>query len=195
MLTVSAACWNQGRETFLQFAAIPESVFIDGEVWRLFSAFLLHSDVRHFLSNALILGVFAYLLYGYFGPWIFPIACIVLGALVNLFSLLTYPPHTPLVGSSGIVYGMVGFWLTMFMLIERRLSVGRRLLHGFGVGLIVLVPSTLSPSVSYRSHLFGLVLGIALAVGYFSLRKEEIRERESYTSEPEPEEEPDFVAW
>ena len=47
-----------------------------------------------------------------------------------------------------------------------------------GVGLILLVPSALKATVSYRSHAIGLALGIGLAAVYFMANKHEIRAAE-----------------
>ena len=83
----------------------------------------------HFLSNAIPLALFSSLLYGYFGPSIFPGLMIVLGCFIHLITLLTYPSEVTLVGASGVVYCMAGFWLMLYVLIERRFSIGKRLLE------------------------------------------------------------------
>jgi rhomboid protease GluP len=179
MLFVSMLCWQEGREMQLRLAAVSERVFVEGEYWRLTTALLVHADMRHFLSNSILFVLFAYLLFGYYGFWIFPVAGFLLGSVVNYLSLLTYQPQNiSLVGASGMVYLMVGFWLTMYMLVERRLSVKRRILHGVGVGLIVLMPTAFDHAVSYRSHFLGVVMGIAFALLYFHVRKDWIRSAE-----------------
>lgn len=178
MLLISVLTWKEGNQLYVEWAGNPERVFEKGEYWRLVSALAVHSDFKHFLSNAVLFGLFSYLLFGYFGFWVYPLAAIVMGALTNYLALLTYAPQIRLVGSSGMVYWMAGFWLTMYMLIERRYSVKRRLLHGVGVGLILLMPSALKATVSYRSHAIGLALGISLAAIYFIVRKQDIRAAE-----------------
>ena len=112
------------------------------------------------------------------GFWVYPLLTLALGSLVNYLSLLTYPPGVRLVGSSGLVYLMAGFWLTMYILVERRITLGRRLLHGLGVGLIVLMPSAFQATVSYRTHAFGLAIGIVSAMAYFLFWKPAIRAAE-----------------
>ncbi len=179
MLVVSMLCWQEGRPMQLQLAAVSDRILVEGEYWRLMTALLVHADMRHFLSNAVLFVLFAYLLYGYYGFWIFPFASFLLGSFVNWLSLLTYQPQNiSLVGASGMVYLMVGFWLTMYMLVERRLTVKRRILHGVGVGLIVLMPTAFDHAVSYRSHFLGVVVGIAFALLYFYVRKDWIRAAE-----------------
>ncbi|MEJ2078184.1 MAG: hypothetical protein P8Z74_09295, partial [Acidobacteriota bacterium] len=82
----------------------------------------------------------------------------------------------------GMVYLMVGFWLTMYMLIERRLSVRRRIIHAVGVGLIVLMPTVLHQEVSYRTHAIGVVVGMLSALVYYRFARRRIQSVE--VSEP-----------
>lgn len=183
-LLVSVAAWDPARDLYRDWAAVPVKVLEGGEYWRLLTALAVHADMRHLLSNALLLAIFSYLLFGYFGFWAFPAGSLVLGAVVNYLSLLTYPPEIRLVGASGMIYGMAAFWLTMYMLIERRLTLRRRLMHGVGVGLVLLVPTALERAVSYRSHWIGLVLGVAFALIYFGCRRDWIRAQDVWEQVP-----------
>jgi len=177
VLFVSTIGWRD-PSLYAELAAIRDRVTGDGEYWRLWTGMLVHADLRHFLSNALLFGFFSYLLYGYFGFWVFPILVFAGGGLTSYLSLQTYPGHIRLVGASGIVYLMAAFWLTMYFLIERRFSLKRRFLHVLGVGLVVLMPTSLQPNVSYRTHAIGLAIGILLATATFWIHKEKIRSEE-----------------
>jgi len=188
VLFVSLLCW-ENPEVFRLLAASPDRVLDTGEYWRLFTAVAVHADFRHFLANALFFTFFSYLLYGYFGVWLYPVAVAVLGAITNYCALLTYPPTIQLVGASGVVYLMAGFWLTMYVCVERSRSLGKRLFHAIGVGLVVLIPTSLSPAVSYRTHAIGCAIGILAAVGYFHMRKSQIRALEILDLIPLEEEE------
>jgi rhomboid protease GluP len=150
-----------------------EDVVRNHEYWKLITAILVHADLSHLLSNAIPLTFFTYLLYGYFGTTVFPWFSLLGGALVNLISILTYPVGSQLVGASGLVYWMAGFWLTMFLLIERRYRLLNRIFRCLGFGLITLLPTSFDPSVSYRAHAIGFGLGILFATIYF-LRKKEV---------------------
>ena len=122
------------------------------------------------LSNAVLFSIFGYLLYGYFGFWVFPVGSFVLGTLVNYLSLSTYlPGDVGLVGASGMVYLMASFWLTMYLLLERRYPVGRRLIRALGVGLVVLMPGAFDHTISYRTHLIGAVAGLVAALVFFRI--------------------------
>ena len=155
-----------------------DAVFRSHEYWRLFTGILVHADMNHFLSNSLGLFLFGYLLHGYFGLRVYPVGVFALGILVNFVCIATYPPGTTLVGASGIVYLMAGFWLTLFVSTERRYSVPKRLLRALGFALVLLISSTFDPSVSHRTHAIGFVTGIISGLIYFFKSKEKIRAAE-----------------
>ena len=178
VLFLSILGWKEGESYYGVFAAVPERVFRDGEYWRLFTAMGIHADMTHFLSNAVFFGFFTYLLYGYFGFLIFPTLMLLLGGFVNYVSLLTYSEGIRLVGASGLVYLMAGFWLVMYVLIERRLPLRKRLLRSVGVGLVVFMPTALQPFVSYRTHAIGFAVGITAAIICFMIGKSSIRSAE-----------------
>ena len=183
ILLVSLLCWRD-PQLFRLLAAVPHQVMVEHEYWRLLTAIGVHADLRHFLSNAVVFIFFSYLLYGYFGFWIYPVSVVVLGSLTNYCSLLTYADNIHLVGASGVVYLMAGFWLTLYVLVQRTRSLPKRLMHAIGIGLIVLVPTNLSPEVSYRTHFIGCAIGVMAAIGYFQARKETIRSMETVEIEP-----------
>jgi len=185
VLWITLLSWKEGPEFSSRLAAIPEKVFQEKEYWRLWTAMAVHADLPHFALNALFFGFLSYVIYGYFGFWVYPIWSFLFGGLTNYLSLLTYPPRTQLVGSSGLVYLMAGFWLVMYVLVERRHKVNRRLLHAVGVALIVFLPTSLQEGISYRTHAIGFGLGTCLAVACFLWRKERIRSEEIIEREPD----------
>ncbi len=182
LLLVSLLCWRNPSLLNL-LAASRHQVVGEQEYWRLLTTTAIHADLTHFLSNALLFALFTFLLYGYFGFWMFPVTVVALGSLTNYLSLLTYPENTQLIGASGLVYLMAGFWLTAYVLVERTHPIKRRVLVAMGIALIVLVPSSLSARVSYRTHAIGCGLGVIVALGYFQARKEQIRSLETFQIE------------
>ena len=159
----SVIFWENKWNLAQWLPASGETVIHQHQYWRLLTGILVHSDFKHFLSNAVPLAFFGSLLYGYFGFGIFPCWMLALGCLIHLISIGTYPPEATLVGASGVVYCMAGFWLTLFVLIERRYSIPNRLMRSIGFFLIVFVPSTFEPTVSYRAHAIGFGCGILSA--------------------------------
>jgi membrane associated rhomboid family serine protease len=178
LFIVSGIYWTDAFGLASQLAAAPESVFDRGEYWRLFTAMGTHADFDHLLGNAIVFGVLSYLLYGYFGAIVYPILTLGFGAVVMGLSLATYPPLTILVGASGVTYLMAGFWLTLYLFVERRFTPAKRLLRAIGFGLIVLMPTVVEPAVSYRTHALGFGVGVVLGLTYFYVKKEQLRAAE-----------------
>jgi rhomboid protease GluP len=83
-----------------------------------------------------------------------------------------------LIGASGLVYWMAGFWLSMYLLVQRSVSGGTRVLRAVCLGLLVLLPTSFEPNVSYRSHAIGFGLGVVAALLYFWRNRESMRRAE-----------------
>jgi rhomboid protease GluP len=186
---ISLLAWRNGASLLPILAASSEAVLERREYWRLLTAIAVHADVLHALSNAIYLGAFAYLLFGYFGVWVFPVLSLAMAVLTNYFSLLTYSPNVALVGASGLVYWMAGFWLSMYLLVERSVGPGKRVLRAVCLALLVLFPTTVQANVSYRTHAIGVALGAVSALAYFQRNRRSIRMAE-VVEEEEPFDDP-----
>ncbi|MCB0387066.1 MAG: rhomboid family intramembrane serine protease, partial [Bdellovibrionales bacterium] len=169
MVVSSWAAWSD--PTLIEWgSAIGPNIVNGGELWRLVTAQFLHSDLGHLLSNGYMILILGFFVHSYFGWLVFPVAALIGGALVNLFTIMAYPPEARLLGASGVVYWLAGFWLVLFLLIERQRSWPQRLLRVAGVGLLILFPSEFQPKVSYLAHAWGFFLGVVFGSIYFVSR-------------------------
>lgn len=168
-------------------AVIPQRILQEGEIWRVFTAILIHADLGHFLSNALLLGIFGYFIYSFFGLWVFPFGCFIAGGIINFISALTYNPQIHLLGASGVVFFMVAFWLTMYFFLQRQLSLQKRILNTLAISLILMIPESFKVEVSYRTHAIGFFLGLILGAAYFMINKIKIRSHEVWEFEVDDE--------
>ena len=180
LLAVSALYWWGPPEFAAALPASGETVFGQGETWRLVTAIAAHADAIHLLSNAVFLTWLIYLSYGAFGPSLYPWSAVPLSALALAVTLEGYPPNIRVVGASGMLYLLAGAWLTLYVLVERRLSVAKRIVRVVGFFLVVLVPTSIRPEVSYRAHFIGLFFGICLGLAYFLARRDTIRAGERW---------------
>ena len=192
IMAISLLAWRNGAALLPTLAATSEGVLKQGEYWRLLTAIAVHGDVMHVLSNAILLTFFTYLLFGYFGFGVFPVMSLAMAGLTNYISLLTYPSEVSLIGASGLVYWMAGFWLSMYLLVERSVGPGKRVVRVVCLALLVLLPSTFQANVSYRTHAIGLGLGVVSALVYFQLNRESIRAAEVVELE-EPFDDPEEI--
>lgn len=169
--------WQQNQLSEL-LSSTRQQVFSQHQWWRLFTAPWVHGDLQHLLSNSYMLAFMVFFVHGYFGFWIYPVMSFFAAAVIQILALWTYEEQVRLVGASGLVYFLAGFWLSMYFLIERQKTLLSRFLRTVGVGLAVLFPTTFDPQVSYRAHGLGFILGVLLAGAYFLIKKKKIRSAE-----------------
>lgn len=137
-----------------------EKVYGEGEYWRLLSSLFVHGDLLHLLSNAFMFMVFGWLLRAYYGFRVFPVLTLGLGTAVNAAALALYEPRLRLIGASGMIYSMAALWLVLYVRFDKGRPPAFRILRAAGFVLVMLVPSTLDPSVSYLSHALGFIAGM-----------------------------------
>ena len=173
--------WNLPLGEYL--AANPEMVFQKGEYWRLFTSSFIHGDLRHFLSNSLMLGVMGYFVNYHYGKLIFPLLGFLAGIIINLIVIWDHPPQVSLVGASGIVHWLWGFWLVLYIPIQRNVPLFRRLMKVSVVGLFVLLPTEFNAQTSYYAHGVGLVLGVIMGLVYFLYNYKKLYSFEKWVEE------------
>ena len=105
----------------------------------------------------------------------FPFFGLLIGGLVNLAVLHTMQPQVGLIGVSGVVNWMGGAWLALAWLIDRRESKGRRILKVVAVTIILFIPDSFKPEVSYLSHFLGYFSGILSGIFYYIIFKKKIK--------------------
>lgn len=141
-----------------------------GQVWRLFTAMLMHASFMHFWMNFFALFTLAKVVERTVQRACVPLVFILTGALGNVFSVVLYPNVTS-VGASGGLMGLLGF-ITIAayfdrtryppryfrLMIEAIISVGLLGLFGFAF-------------IDNAGHLGGLVGGLLL--GWLCFRRNE----------------------
>lgn len=157
-LIFSMFYWEQNGAFTDLIAASANSVFEKGEYWRLFTSVFAHGDLDHFLSNMLMLSFLTYFVTAFYGIAAALFAFLA-GALINLGTLQWIGGDTALVGASGVVYYLWGFWLSLYVCIQKQLTLIGRFLRVGAIFLVLLIPTTYSPSTSYFAHYFGFVIG------------------------------------
>ncbi len=172
--------WQGSQAWTSLLPAINSKIFQHSEIWRAFTAILIHSDIEHLFSNMYMLWIFVFFIYGYFGFTVFPIVSFFAAAIVNIIAVRTYAPDIQLLGASGLVYLLGGFWLTLYWFIQRQYSWSNRLIRVSGITLMIFWPSTFVVTTSYRTHAIGFLAGVVMGGIYFWINKDKIRDKEVY---------------
>lgn len=174
MLFTSFIYLNNYFNAPLWMSATGESVFVHHEWWRAWTTLFAHGDLGHISGNLFLFFPFCYYLIAYFGYAFFPFIGFFAGGLVNLIVLQTMPVHVGLIGVSGVVNWMGGAWLTLGWLIDRRESAGRRILKIVAVTIVLFIPDSFKPEVSYLSHFLGYFAGVLSAIIYYYIFRKKI---------------------
>lgn len=167
-LLASMSYW-QNSKLGEQLWVSKQSVYLDHEYWRAWTAILVHSDLAHLLSNTPLLFFFGFYLRAFFTSLMFPMMAFGLGGIVNLLTIYQYEPHVRLIGASGMVYAMAAMWLVFYLRFDVRYTFLIRLMRAIAFTLIVMMPTSFVPQVSYLAHSIGYILGalVALFLSYF----------------------------
>jgi rhomboid protease GluP len=161
-------------------AATAESIFIKGEYWRLLTTTFTHANLEHLLSNSLMLYILTYFVTSFYGLVMSQVVAHIMGVFINLMVLYRLPMESTLVGISGVIYYLWGFWLILYILIDKTSGLARRLINVTGLFLILLIPTTYNPSTSYFAHYFGFAVGLIIGVIYYFLNAKKFSSYHEY---------------
>jgi rhomboid protease GluP len=141
---------------------------IEGEVWRLFTPIFMHSGFAHVLFNSFSLVLFGPALEQMLGRGKFLFVYLGAGMIANIATLILEPLTYTHVGSSGAIFGLFGYYISMIIFRKNMLSQqnSQIILTLSGLGLVM---TFLQPNINITAHLFGLLGGFLLgAVPYYN---------------------------
>ena len=153
LLVVEAINMLSGR-SLSQFGIYPRRL---STLPGIFTAPFIHGSLMHFLSNAVPLAIFSFLLlihgtlrFVFVSVWIMVVG----GGLVWLFGRQSM--H---IGASGVLYGYFAYLLVAGFLSKqfKLLLISLFVMFGYGGMIWGVLPS--SPYISWESHLFGALAG------------------------------------
>jgi rhomboid protease GluP len=156
-----------------------QTVVEQGELWRLFTTTFVHADLNHLLSNSLMLSLLVYFVSSFFGSFISIGLSFIVAMLTNYFVIDMN--SVSLVGASGVVYYLWGFWMILYIFIQRHLSIIQRVLRMGTVFLVLLVPTQFQPSTSYLAHYTGFAFGVIAGGMYYFIFKDKLHSAEVWS--------------
>lgn len=161
-------------EHFIDATGLVKPAVWQGEVWRLFTATLMHADLTHFWMNSVALLHFARIAESTVQRACVPLVFLITAPIGSVFSVVLYP-HTTSIGASGGLMGLLGF-ITAAAYFHRATyphKYFRQLIEGIlSVGLFGLLGFAF---IDNAAHLGGLVGGLLL--GWLVLRKQSQNEK------------------
>ncbi|MBG09442.1 MAG: hypothetical protein CME68_11840 [Halobacteriovoraceae bacterium] len=170
--------WQTFFDFNIHLEASHKEVLLKNKYWKAWTTTLIHSDVTHLLSNTSMLLFWGFMSTSYYGPLFYPFISFFMNGFLTILVLKLYPENTILLGSSGLVFFLGGHWITLYIFIDRKVSLPKRIFKAFGVALILFFPSTFSPSTSYLAHYVGLIGGFICGILHYFYKKNKFRAHE-----------------
>jgi rhomboid protease GluP len=148
------------REIFALLAGI-NLYIVEGEIWRLVTPIFVHSGFAHVLFNSFSLVLFAPTLERLLGKGKFLAVYLLTGISANLATLLLEPLTYIHVGSSGAIFGLFGFYLSIVMYRKDMLSRenSQTILT---IAVISVIMTFVQPNINITAHIFGLIAGFLI---------------------------------
>jgi rhomboid protease GluP len=139
---------------------------MEGEYWRLVTPIFMHGGFTHVIFNSFSLVLFGPALESMLGKGKFILVYLVSGILANVATLLLEPLTYVHVGSSGAIFGLFGYYISIILFRKHMLSQ-----QNSQIILIIcalsLIMTFIQPNINITAHIFGLLGGLLLgAISY-----------------------------
>jgi membrane associated rhomboid family serine protease len=154
------------EDLFYQLVQINSKIFVELEVWRLFTSMFLHGDVMHLFSNMIALLLFGTYIELNFSKFEFLLIYFISGLIGNMFSLYLLPFNVISLGASGAIFGLIGATLSL-VIAERDTPL---IMLGLFYVFYFLI-SSFSPGINYFAHIFGLLGGFSIGFAFKRKKK------------------------
>lgn len=141
---------------------------MEGEVWRLITPTFMHSGFAHMLFNSFSLILFGPALERMLGSGRFLFVYLLSGLIANVATLLLEPLTYTHVGSSGAIFGLFGYYISIIIFRKKMMSQQNSQII-LTLSVVSLIMTFLQPNINVVAHFFGLLGGFLLgAIPYFN---------------------------
>ncbi|XJZ27579.1 rhomboid family intramembrane serine protease [Bacillota bacterium Lsc_1132] len=134
---------------------------MEGEVWRLITPTFLHTGFSHMLFNSFTLVLFGSALERMLGKGKFLVVYLISGFFANLATLLIEPLTYTHAGSSGAIFGLFGYYLSIILFRKHWLTKENAQII-LTLTAISIIMTFVQPNINISAHLFGLLSGFLL---------------------------------
>jgi len=142
------------------------SLVLQGQYWRIFTAMFLHFSIAHIALNMLSLFFVGSAVEVMYGKWRYLLIYLVSGIVGGIVTLFVMPPDTIAAGASGAIFGVFGA-LGVFYIVNRRAlgAYGRGAIGNWIFWMAInLVYGFSVPGIGIWDHIGGLVAGMLLGL-------------------------------
>lgn len=133
----------------------------EGEYWRLVTPIFMHGGFTHVVFNSFSLILFGPALENILGKGKFVFVYLVSGILANVATLLLEPLTYVHVGSSGAIFGLFGYYISIILFRKNMLSQQNSQII-LVICALSLIMTFIQPNINITAHIFGLLAGFLL---------------------------------
>ncbi|CAM4088579.1 rhomboid family intramembrane serine protease [Mesobacillus thioparans] len=139
---------------------------VNGEYWRLVTPIFMHAGFAHMLFNSFSLVLFGPALEQLLGRTKFILVYLVTGIAANLATLLLEPLTYTHVGSSGAIFGLFGFYISIIMF--RKAMMSRENSQTImTIAIIAVIMTFVQSNINITAHIFGMLSGFLIGAAAY----------------------------
>ena len=139
---------------------------VNGDYWRLVTPIFMHAGFAHMLFNSFSLVLFAPALEQLLGKTKFILLYLFTGIAANIATLILEPPTYTHVGSSGAIFGLFGFYISIIMF--RKAMMSRENSQTImTIAIIAVIMTFVQSNINITAHIFGMLAGFLTGAATF----------------------------
>jgi rhomboid protease GluP len=139
---------------------------VNGDYWRLVTPIFMHAGFAHMLFNSFSLVLFGPALEQALGKTKFILVYLVTGIAANIATLILEPLTYTHVGSSGAIFGLFGFYISIIMF--RKAMMSRENSQTImTIAIIAVVMTFVQSNINITAHIFGMLAGFLIGAAMY----------------------------
>ena len=139
---------------------------VNGDYWRLVTPIFMHAGFAHMLFNSFSLILFAPALEQLLGKTKFILLYLFTGIAANIATLILEPLTYTHVGSSGAIFGLFGFYISIIMF--RKAMMSRENSQTImTIAIIAVIMTFVQSNINITAHIFGMLAGFLTGAATF----------------------------
>lgn len=139
---------------------------VNGDYWRLVTPIFMHAGFAHMLFNSFSLVLFGPALEQLLGRTKFILLYLATGIAANIATLILEPLTYTHVGSSGAIFGLFGFYISITMF--RKAMMSRENSQTImTIAIIAVIMTFVQSNINITAHIFGMLSGFLIGAATF----------------------------
>ncbi|MGV3240437.1 rhomboid family intramembrane serine protease [Streptococcus hyovaginalis] len=132
---------------------------VEVEWWRLITSNFIQGGVAHLLFNSFSIFLFGPALERILGKFKFLLIYVVTGIAANIITLLIEPLTYVHLGSSGAIFGLFGYYISLVVFRKDIISQSNAQIITT-IAVLSLIMTFLQPNINIVAHIFGFLTGV-----------------------------------